>query len=214
MTQSSDKLFEEVLADGRTKVERARRRGERDAQAIRKKAAQDAQAMAERILADAGTEADLKRRQILATLEIEAQRERLGRCEDGLKRVYESVQARLASLEDHEMRQARLRLAVDAVAQMPDDDVLVALPPDLHDAEAQQVVDELASRVAGQLGRTVTARPADRPAEVTDGLVVRSADGRREIVNSLQERLRRQWPALRIAAAARLFPEVPQRKER
>ena len=68
MPQPSEKLFDEVMSDARTKAERTRRRGERDAEAARKKAAKDAQAAADKILDAARAEAESRRKQILATL--------------------------------------------------------------------------------------------------------------------------------------------------
>jgi len=212
MTQPSERLFEEVLSDARTKADRARRRGERDAAAARKTAAQDAQSMVDRILADARAEADLKRGQILATVEIEAQRERLDGLEESLQKVYELVRTRLASLDPAEAREAQVRLAVDAVARMPGGDLVVALPAASHATDVRALAAEVSARAAAQLDRAVTARAADAPATVPDGVVIRSADGRCEIVNSFQERLRRLWPELRLAAAARLFPELSKRK--
>lgn len=213
MTQPSEKLFEEVLADARTKADRIRLRGERDAEAVRERAAQQAKAAADKILAEADAEADLKRTQILATLEIEAQRERLARLEESLQKVYGRVLADLGALDAARRLVVQARLAVEAAAQIPQDELELALPGAAHAERGQALADDVARRVAEQLHRNVTIHPAAGPAEIDDGVIVRTPDGRMEIVNSLEERLRRLWPELRLQVAGRLFPELLKHKE-
>lgn len=213
MTQPSEKLFDEVLADGRTKADRVLKRGQRDAKAAGEKAAKEAEVTAQRIRDAAKAEGETRRAQIMATLEIEAQRERLARLEESLGRVYELANASLASADSQARRDAMLALAVDALRQMPDREVTIALPPKEHESDGAAFAEELAGRAASALGHAVQVRADDRPGPVRDGVVIRSADRRREAIQSLGERLRRVWPQLRLQAAQRLFPSEVTRAD-
>jgi vacuolar-type H+-ATPase subunit E/Vma4 len=213
MTDPSEKLFEEVLADGRTKADRARRRGRREAEAIRTKAAEEARAAAQNILAEARADAEARRTQILAMVEIEAKRERLAGIDQVLQAVHETAREQLGALETNAMRAAQLELALEALAQLPREEAEVALPPAAHQAYGEAFAGDLAARATEKLQRNVTVRPAAAPADVASGVVVRSVDGRMEVVNSLEERLRRLWPDLRRDVAAKLFPDLAQTKE-
>lgn len=214
MSQPSEKLFDEVLADARTKADRARRRGERDAKAAAQKVADEVQAQVDKILKAADAEVALKRHQILATVEIEAQRDRLARLEESLAKVTQRVAAGLSSLGGQALRDAQMRLAIDAIRQLPPGEVEVALPAKNHAEYGPPFVADLMARATKELSRPVTARLAPSGAAIADGVVVRGAGGRVEIVNSFSERLRRMWPTLRLDAARQLFPGLVTEKEK
>lgn len=208
MTQPSEKLFDEVMADARTKADRAHRRGQRDAEAARKKIAKATQVQVDKILETARAEAESRRSQILATLEIEAQRERLARLEENLAGVHDRVASALRSLDPAAMRRTQIRLAAEAIAQIPDTSVELALPKNTHAEAGQEIVAEVMKAVAQESDRSVAVRLADRPAPIPNGVLVRATGKSVEVVNSLEERLRRLWPELRLVAARRLFPEL------
>ena len=207
MTQASDKLYDEVLADARTKADRERRRGRRDAEAMTRKIDDEIKAATDKIMAAARAEADSKRTQIMATVEIEAQRQRLSILEQALQSVYDGAARRLAELSDDELAEVQHRLAGEAIEQIPDDNLLLALPEVSHASRGALLAERLTAEADKRFDRNVIIRLAARPAEITDGLVVRSADGSVEVVQSLSERLRRMWPDLRPQVAQQLFPE-------
>ncbi len=213
MTQPSEKLFEEVRADARTKADRARRRGRREAEEIRKRAAEEAEAGAGRIRSEGRAQAETRRDQVLATLQIEAQRRRLALTEEHLQAAYDRVLEKLRGLDAETLDRSRLALGLEGLEQMPPGEVEVALPADRHAAEAGEFARRLAEAAADRLGRNVTIRPADEPAEADEGFLLRSADGRVEVAQSLRQRLRRLWPELRVEVARELFPELMQSEE-
>ena len=144
MTQTTNKLYDEVLSDARTKAERELRRGQKDAEAEARKIEDKARATVEEILGAARAEGDRLRRQVLATVEVEAQRQRLARLEEILRSVYERTERRLGELSDQEQFDAQCRLTLEAVAQMPHDSLQVALPassPAVVGSTADVVVD-------------------------------------------------------------------------
>lgn len=214
MPQPSEKLFDEVMADAKTKADRARRRGQKDAEAAGRKAAEEAQVQVDKVLNAARAEVALRRHQILATVEIEAQRDRLARLEENLAKVSERVLSSLSSLSGQAVREAQMRLALEAVRQLPPGEVEVALPAKNHADYGGQFAGDLAALAAKELGRPVAVRLASSAAAITDGVVVRAVGGRVEVVNSFSERLRRMWPSLRLEAARQLFPGLVTDKER
>jgi len=213
MTQASDKLYEEVQADARTKADRERRRGRRDAEAMTKKIDDEIKAATDKIMAAARAEADLKRVQIMATVEIEAQRQRLSILEQALQSVYDGAARHLAELSDDELAEVRHRLAGEAIEQIPVDNLLLALPEASHESHGALLAERLTAEADKRFDRNVIIHLAAHPAAITDGLVVRSADGAVEVVQSLGQRLRRMWPDLRLQVAYQLFPEQLQALE-
>lgn len=216
MTQASDRLYDEVLADARTKADRQRRRGRREAEETTRKIDNEIKAATDKIMAAGRAEADLKRVQIMATVEIEAQRQRLSLLERALRSVHQGAARRLGELSDDQLSEVLHRLAGEAIEQIPVDNLELALPEASHESHGAAMAERLAVEADRRLDRNVIIRLAARPAEITDGLVVRSADGSVEVVQSLAQRLRRMWPDLRLEVARQLFPEqleTPQARE-
>ncbi|NLX58641.1 MAG: hypothetical protein GXY74_06080 [Phycisphaerae bacterium] len=207
MTQTTNKLYDEVLSDARTKAERELRRGQKDAEAEARKIEDKARATVEEILGAARAEGDRLRRQVLATVEVEAQRQRLARLEEILRSVYERTERRLGELSDQEQFDAQCRLTLEAVAQMPHDSLQVALPASSPAGRVDELIRRATAEADKTLDRNVALRPAGFPAAVADGVVIRSEDGSVEVVQSLRERLRRMWPELRLDVARRLLPD-------
>jgi len=215
MVEASEKLTDEVLADARQKAERARRRGAREAEEVRERLEGEGRAAAGEWLSAARRQAQAAREQILATTEIEVQRERLASLEAELQKAYESAVEELSHLDSGRAREALLRLALEALKQLPPGvPAVLALSERDHAALGPQLAADVQARAAHEIGRGAEVRLSDRPAPVTDGVVVRSADGKTEIVQSFGERLRRLWPDLRLQVAATLFPDEFRAKER
>lgn len=214
MPQPSEKLFDEVKVDAKAKADRALRRGQKDAEAVAQKVAAEVQVQVDKVVSAAKAEVALRRHQILATVEIEAQRDRLARLEESLAKVADEVRSGLSSLSAQALRETQMRLALEAIGQLPPGEVEVALPAKDHAEYGRQFVGDLAAQAAQGLGRAVVIRLAPSAAAIADGVVVRGAGGRVEVVNSFSERLRRLWPSLRLEAARQLFPGLVTEKER
>jgi vacuolar-type H+-ATPase subunit E/Vma4 len=208
MAEPSEKLYEEVMADAKTKAERAQRRAAKESDELRQKTAEEAQAASQSLLAAAQAEAEAKRAQTLATVDIEMQRERLSRLEVELQKVFDLATAELGRLDGARLRESLLLLALEGLSQMPPQaEVELALRVDQHGSLGPQLVADVVAQAPQKLGRAASVRLAGRPADIPDGLVLRTLDGRAEVVDSFRERLRRLWPELRLQAAAALFPE-------
>jgi vacuolar-type H+-ATPase subunit E/Vma4 len=206
MTQTTNKLYDEVLGDARTKAEREVRRGRKDAEAAAGKIEAEARTSVDAILAAARDEGARLRRQVLATVEVEAQRQRLARLEEILRSAYDQAERRLTDLPEQELAEVQNRLALEAVAQLPQESLVVALPSSTPAGRAEELIGGVVAEVERTLGRRVTLRVAEAPVPFSDGVSVRSEDGSVEVVESLRERLRRMWPELRLDVARRLLP--------
>jgi vacuolar-type H+-ATPase subunit E/Vma4 len=205
-------LFEEVLSDARTRADTARRHGQQEANDVQERAAQETQKAVDEILAAAKSQAETRKSQTIALAGIESERERLSAIEAALQSVLARARERLASAGGEAAQQARIDLALDAVAQLPPGEAAEVAAP--AGTDATQFAAEIARLAAEQLHRAVDLRPAPGPSGSAVGVVVRTADGRIEIVNSPEERLRRFWPEWRLELAAKLFPETTGDKEK
>ena len=209
MVETGEKLFEEVLADARNKAERTRKRGEREAQAAARKIDEQIEAEVELIVAEGRRQAESRQREIMATVEIEAQRERLSLLEQSLTAVRTTAAGMLGKASDKQRRESAEKLARQALSMVPAGEYELSLPAALHQAEAERLAAELTGMAAdgsaaGDAGGAITVRAAAQPAE-GDGPILRSTDGRAAIDQTLSERLRRLWPELRLIAGKSLF---------
>lgn len=212
MPEPAEKLFEEVLSDALARADTARRRGQQEAGDVQERVAQEARQAADGIVAAAGREAETRKSQTIAMAAVELERQRLSAVEAALRTVLDRARQSLAAVNGERAQRARVELALEALAQLPPGEAAeIALP---EGTDAGQLVPEIARLAAERLHRAVELRPASGPSGSAVGVVVRTADGRIEIVNSPQERLRRLWPDLRLELAAKLFPEVVQDKEK
>jgi len=210
MPEPAEMLFDEVLSDARAKAETARRRGQQEANDLQERTSLETQKLVDEILAAGKSQAETRKSQVIALAGIEMERERLTAVEAALQTVLACARERLASLNGEAAQEARIALALDAVAQLPPGEAVeIAAPAGI---DAAQFAAEIARLASESLHRAVDLRPAPGPSGSPVGVVVRTADGRIEIVNTPEERLRRHWPEWRLELAAKLFPEAAKNK--
>jgi vacuolar-type H+-ATPase subunit E/Vma4 len=213
MAEPSEKLFSEVRSDARAKADEIGRKAQSGAEDLKRQTAEEIRTATASVLGAAKKTAETKRSEILASVAVEVQRERLAAAEKILQSVQDGVRRKLAALSPRDAQASQVRLALEAVGQLPPNvPVDVALPAAAHGAFGAQLVQEIMKQAAAVIKRPVTVRLAAQPGAIADGVVVRTADGRIEIVNSLDERLRRLWPQLRLEIAAKLFPAETGKK--
>jgi vacuolar-type H+-ATPase subunit E/Vma4 len=193
-----DVLRDEILADARRQCERAARRAKREADAIVAKAEDAAkQARQEQIEAAEG-EAARRRERVLATVPVEMRRLEAARVEEALVHIYDAARERLRKREGFDYRGTVAALAAEAIEQMEGTRFVVALCPEDRRAFGEALIETVRRKV-GRDGLELSL--ADAPEDVTGGVVVRDATGRRVWNNSLGGRLDRLWPALRNTIA-------------
>lgn len=206
MADSGTRLFDEVLADARTKAERTRKRGTREAEAAARRIDEQIAAEVEQIISQGRKQAEARRGEIMATVEIEAQRERLAMLEEKLDAVRAAADRLLRDVSPEERKAGVKQLARQALDMLPPGEYELALPAEFHGEMARQLADQLSivAAVEADEKRKKTVRPAADPAP-GNGPVLRSADGSTVVNQDPAERLRRLWPELRLMAARKLF---------
>lgn len=206
MADPGTRLFDEVLADARTKAERTSKRGAREAEAAAHRIDEQIKAEVEQLLSEGRKQAEARRSEIMATVEIEAQRERLAMLEEKLTNVRAAADRLLRDVSPEERKDSVEQLARQALDMLPPGEYELALPAEFHGEMARQLADQLSTVAAvdADENRKKTIRAAADPAP-GNGPVLRSADGCTIVNQDPAERLRRLWPELRLLAAGKLF---------
>ena len=211
-----DVLREEILADARRQAERTVRRAERDAEDALAQARKEADADRDSRLDAARREAERRRNLILAAVPVEEARMRAQRIEEVLEAIRDEARRSLAErgpggAGGEEYRRTLVRLAAEAVSIMAGERFVL----ELGAADLKAVGNGLADDVRKAVGRQgLSIAVAPEPADIETGVIVRDADGRQVVDNSLAARLDRLWPALRLAIGARLVPDEPEMKDK
>ncbi len=209
MTDVSNRLFDEVLADARTKADRARKRGQREAQSAAQKIDEQIDSVCQQVLAEGRKQAEARRREIMATVEIEAQRHRLARLEESLTAVRDRALKLILAIPTEKQSRSREGLALEALHMAPPADLELMLPDGVHQQQAPALAETLQRAALEQPDNksqiTASAKPAGG---IETGLVLRSTDGRFMIDQSFRQRLRRLWPQLRLEVARTLFDSM------
>jgi len=204
-----DVLCEEILADARRQAERTVRRAEREAGEALQKARKEADADRASRLDAARRQAERRRNLILASIPVEEARMSAQQTEETLDAIRDEARERLLE-RGNDYRACLVRLAAEAVSQMVGERFVLALGAE----DLKAVGNGLADNVRKVLGREeLQIAVAPEPADIEAGVLVRDADGRQVVDNSLAARLERLWPALRLVIGARLVPEEHERQK-
>jgi len=197
-------LTDEILADAGRQAERIITRAKREARQITDKAQAQADADREERLAATRDEAERQRQLTLATVPIEVARMRADKVEAALQSVYDEARRRLLAREGFDYRETVAALAADAVGRLEGD----AFVLELAEADREALGADLAEAVRRRAGRDgLGISVAPEPAYLSGGVIVRDAEGRQVWDNSLEARLKRFWPALRLQIATHVAPE-------
>ena len=205
-------LQEEILADARRQAQDARERAKKEADAIVAKARIEAEN--DRRVQAQGAEAEAKRRRelTLATIPVVVGRRRADCIEAALNQIRDEAARLLAARQGFDYRQAVIRLAAEALAQMAGNRFVIEVSDSDSQALGQGWVEE-AGRQSGRNGLELSAAPAKMQNQA--GVIIRDADGRQVWDNTLLARLERLWPAARreLAVATRLVSGAEPQKE-
>jgi len=211
-----DVLREEILADARRQAERTVRRAEREAEDALQEARKEADADRASRRDAARREAERRRNLVLAAIPVEEARMRAQRTEEVLEAIRDEARLRLAErgpsgAGGEEYRRTLVRLAAEAVSNMAGERFVLELGAEDLKAVGNGLADDVRKAV-GRQGLRIAVAP--EPADIETGVLVRDADGRQVVDNSLAARLERLWPALRLAIGARLVSDEPEKKDK
>ncbi|MFO7897469.1 MAG: V-type ATP synthase subunit E [Planctomycetota bacterium] len=201
-TEKPDALADEILADARRQAERKLKRARRRAKSLVRSANKRAAAAKEKAAEQAQQRAEHEAERVLADIPHEEQLRRLRAKAAVIGQLFDDVVEEVRSSDDRPALFARL--AADAIGRMQGDAFVVDVPREDAPALGDEFGGRVADEVARSSGRTVSARlePTDRGG---GGVIVRSADGRQVVDNSLATRVERMRPRLRDRIAGLIF---------
>jgi len=206
-------LQEEILADARRQAREAVDRARQEAEALVTKARLEAEN--DRRVQSQAAQVESKRRRdlALATIPVVVGRRRAECIESALNQIRDEAARRLAAREGFDYRQAVIRPAAEALALMEGNRFVLEVSDADNQALGQGWLEEV-RRQSGRSGLELSTVSANTKNQV--GVLVRDAEGRQVVDNTLLARLERLWPALRreLAVATRLVSGAePQKKE-
>ncbi|MFW6107825.1 MAG: V-type ATP synthase subunit E family protein [bacterium] len=200
--ETPDALADEILADARRQAERKLKRARRRAKSLIRSANRRAEAAKDKAAEQAAQRAEHEAERVLADIPHEEQLRRLRAKAEVIGELFEDAVEEVRSADDPAA--ALARLAADAIERMQGDAFVV----DVSREDAAALGDEFAGRVAGEVGRSggravsVRLAPTERSG---GGVIVRSADARQVVDNSLATRVERFRPRLRDRIAGLIF---------
>lgn len=193
-------LCDAIMAQAHQQADARIQRARDDAATLLARAAADAGSMREARLGAVREEASRRRKRLLATVPVEANRLRSTRVEAVLESIRDEALQRLRRHDSYDYRNSLVALVADAIRQMEGDTfVVVVSPVDIALLDGTFVVDT--GRRAGRTPLTVT--PLSDAGLADGGVVVRDADGRQIWDNGFPARMERLWPELRRQIAVR-----------
>ncbi len=205
MTEPTDMLADQILADARKQCGPIRRRAERERESTLRRARQDAERKRDQIVRRAEQKAEVESHRMHARTELEV---------ENIKRQAQEqilLQARRQATEGLREQTRRghyaeqlVRLALAAVRAMKGARFELVLREE-DKAHAEKIIEALRQRTSGDLGRQVEVAVAQETVRAGGGLIVRSADGRQVCDQTFEARLRRLWEELREEIAGNLL---------
>lgn len=194
----SEKLCEEILAEGRRQAEAIREDARKEGEALIARAEANAKRLRRDSLERAHREADRLREKILADLPIEIARIRAARTEALLDALRKGARQALLARQGFDYREALVALAVEALQVMRGEGFTLALAPG-------DTFEGMAEEIHRRVGRArLSIRLVEDPTITGGGMVLRNLEGRQVWDDRLPERLERLWPSLRIPLAQHL----------
>ena len=187
-------LCGEILAEARRESEEILHRARNEAEALLARTAVEADRARQERLDLARAEAARRRELILATVPVEAGRQRLAHIEALLQTIEEQARRRLVARQDFDYRATLIALAVEAIRCMAGEAFIIRLSPSDHVTLSDGLAGEI-TRCVGRSPLSITL--SDDPTIAEGGLIIQDVQGRQAWDNRLPTRLERLWPELR-----------------
>lgn len=193
------KISEEILTDARTKAERILKAARREVEKMTKTAQDEAGQIEKETVEEADRRADALTRVIRASTEPAMRRIQLDVREKVLLDIISEARKALLNRDSQDYPQMLAALTAEA-AELLGGGQLVA---HISRQDFDRFGDGLSQRLqARDLGATIEVRSAE---DIEWGVIVRTADGTRQVDNTINARLQRIYPVLRRNVADTLF---------
>jgi V/A-type H+-transporting ATPase subunit E len=192
-------IVQDIVQEARRRAEEILERARKEASSLLREAEEEGKRRAEELLGRAREEGRLLYEERMARGRVEARKELLAKKEELIEEVFRRAEERLRKhVSSREYERDLLRMTVEACRRLGSEEVVVeANAADLK--RLREMEGELRKRLEGirvSLGK---------PVEALGGVRVRSADGRVELDETLESRMRREREALRVLVARILF---------
>lgn len=198
--QSDERLRAAILTEGQQESTQVILLARTEADALLSRAKAEAEKLRQEKMTASRTEATKRRELILATVAVEAARDRRTAIEILLKTILDKARERLMARRDIDYRATLVALASDAIHRMNGDTFVIKIHPNDRTAFG----DGLSEAIRIRLGRSrLTITVLEEPGIDGGGLLVQDAAGRQVFDNRLLTRLERLWPELRRHIAIR-----------
>jgi V/A-type H+-transporting ATPase subunit E len=192
-------IVQDIVQEARRRAEEILERARKEASSLLREAEEEGKRRAEELLGRAREEGRLLYEERMARGRVEARKELLAKKEELIEEVFRRAEERLRKhVSSREYEKDLLRMTVEACRRLGSEEVVVeASARDLK--RLKEMEGELKKRLEGirvSLGE---------PVETLGGVRVRSADGKVELDETLESRMRREREALRVEVARILF---------
>jgi len=208
MSDGTDALARQILADARRQAEPLVTRARREAEELLRKAGQEAERRRELVRTRAQQRGEAAAQRVRARAELEAENIRRRAQEDILQQARQRAMVGLGEVAASDQHaEMLLRLALAGLAAMSGRRFEVVMRIQDREAHGEHIARALRDHAASELGRQVIVATADETITASGGLVVRRADGRQVCDQTFEARMDRLWPELRVEIAADLLGE-------
>ena len=199
MERGAQLIVQDILQEAKRKAEEILERARREASSLLREVEERGRREAEEILERASREGRQLYEERVARGRVEARKELLAKKEELIGEVFRRAEEGLRKhVSSREYERDLLRMAVEACRRLGAEEVVV-------EASARDL--ERLKRMEGELRKELGGIRVSfgKPLETLGGVRVRSADGLRELDETLESRMRREREELRVRVARILF---------
>jgi vacuolar-type H+-ATPase subunit E/Vma4 len=196
MSEQEQKLRDEILNDAKRKAERALSRAQKDAKKAHDQAATDQKTERDQALGRAQERASARSQAILATVSQEVHRRRLLAREEVIEACIDDALAATVELSADGALKSLGGLLTEALAALGPGEATVRVRPD--------DVSALGPDFLAKLGINPSTLAIEADETIVGGLIVQSADGRRQFDNTYATRRERLHEQLRTLLASEI----------
>ena len=208
MSDPTDTLAEQILADARKQAEPIGERAEREAEAALRKATEEAEREREGAVQRAQQSAELGAQRIRARAGLEVENIRRRATEQVLLHVRDEAMKELTAATGSPQYHGQLRgLVLAALRAMSGERFKLVMRAEDRDAYGKSIARAVCELAPRELGRQVEIMVSDDTIRAAGGLLVGTADGRQVCDQTFEARLERLWPQLRQQMARDLLPD-------
>lgn len=206
MEQEVEKITSKILEEAKAKGAEIINQGKRDAEAIVEEAKVRSKAAEDRILKEGARDAEQRKKRLVADATIKARKKKLDAREDIINEAFRRAEINLANIANSSKYPSILEnLALEACLGVGDGDIEI-----ITRKEDAKILEEKFPKLEKALKEKGINVRLSLSKESTNelGVIARSGDGRVEVSNTLESRLERIKPSLRLEVAKILLSEL------